>query len=476
MLRLLVPLHRWLGVAFSLPLAMWFATGMVMHFVPFPSPLSEAERLTGRDDLDLARVAHGPAEAVAAAGSRSATRVRLIERAGGPIYLVATPSDVKAVRAGDLADGSLHSGQAALSIAAKHARRRGLDFSRAAVAGLADYDQWTMSGEYDPHRPLYRVAVNDDSATDLYVSSRTGELVLETTRDNLGWNYLGSVAHWIYFVGLRSHAAAWRMLLWWLSFLALVGVVAGAVIGPLRFRIEGGRMVSPFRGWHAAHHWLGLISVPFVFTWMFSGWLSLDDGTLFSSGKPTLAEAQALTGMPGWDALPPDEIHRLSARISEVEWFAFGGRIFRRERDSFGRWHLAGVGSNDGFAGTRREFLRRDEIDAAVGLLGQTCGGAFPVSGDDNYAAAVPGTRLFRVVCGDAWFQIDGSDGAVLEKLDTSSRRRRWLYAGLHRLDFPFVRTRPALRTALIVVLGTCGFIFSLTGMVIAWRRISLRS
>src|SRR5262249_61931836 len=128
-------------------------------------------------------------------------------------------------------------------VAVDDAGRRHRDGSRAAVLGVESYDQWTMSAAYDPHRPLYRIALNDDAGTEVYVSSTTGEVVLETMRFVRGWNYLGSVAHWIYFTGLRSHAAAWNVLLWSLSFLALIGVVAGAIVGPLRLKIEPRRLV-----------------------------------------------------------------------------------------------------------------------------------------------------------------------------------------------------------------------------------------
>jgi hypothetical protein len=36
-MRTLAALHRWWGVAFCLLFAMWFASGIVMHFVPFPA-------------------------------------------------------------------------------------------------------------------------------------------------------------------------------------------------------------------------------------------------------------------------------------------------------------------------------------------------------------------------------------------------------------------------------------------------------
>jgi uncharacterized iron-regulated membrane protein len=52
-MRTLVLLHRWLGIAFCLLFAMWFATGMVMHFVPFPA-LTEAERVGGSRYFPLA--------------------------------------------------------------------------------------------------------------------------------------------------------------------------------------------------------------------------------------------------------------------------------------------------------------------------------------------------------------------------------------------------------------------------------------
>ena len=69
MMHALVVLHRWLGVAFCLLFAMWFASGIVMHFVPFPS-LAEAERIAGLPVIDLPAVRHGPAEAVAVSGTQ----------------------------------------------------------------------------------------------------------------------------------------------------------------------------------------------------------------------------------------------------------------------------------------------------------------------------------------------------------------------------------------------------------------------
>ena len=53
-MRLLVLFHRWWGVAFCPVFAMWFASGIVMHFVPFPSRDTAPHAADGRR-FDLSR-------------------------------------------------------------------------------------------------------------------------------------------------------------------------------------------------------------------------------------------------------------------------------------------------------------------------------------------------------------------------------------------------------------------------------------
>jgi hypothetical protein len=470
-MRALILLHRWLSVAFCLLFAMWFASGIVMHFVPFPA-LADTKRFAGLAPIDLTSVEHGPVDALESSGIRDAVRIRLIQRSDGPVYLVLGSTRTAALDAADLSDAAVHSQRLALAIATDYAAHRQWDASAAEIFGPTAYDQWTVPNGFDRHRPLYRITLNDDRGTELYVSTTTGEVVLDTTSRERAWNYVGSIAHWIYPTTLRDHPAAWSRLLWWLSFLALIGASAGAAIGMLRLGANGSCVASPYRGWQAWHHWLGLCCMPFVLTWMFSGWLSMDSGALFSTGNATGAEAASIAGMPVLTVMPLDEIQRLPAAVREVEWFAFGGRIYRRERVSINRQQLFVAGAEDGATG--RAFLRQDEIDAAMGHLGRSCDASRVVSPDDDYAVGsnTPGAPVFRVVCGDEWFHIDASNGALLGKLDSSQRAYRWLYGALHTFDLPVLMARPALRTTLIVALCGCGFVFSLTGVVIAWRRL----
>jgi hypothetical protein len=193
---LLATLHRWWGVAFCLLFAMWFASGIVMHFVPFP------ERSEGAvtAEIDAAR---GRAERI-------------------------------------------------------------------------DYDQWTVSGDYNRDRPLDRIVLNDAAGTEVYLSS-TGTVVLTITRSTRVTNYLGSIPHWIYPAPLRHHAHVWRALVWWLSLLGTIGAVIGVVIGLVKLAVAIRDKAWPYQGLQALHHALGLIFAPFILAWIFSGFLSLGD-------------------------------------------------------------------------------------------------------------------------------------------------------------------------------------------------------
>ena len=472
-MRALILVHRWLGVAFCLVFAMWFATGIVMHFIPFPQ-LDEAERIAGLASIDAASIRHGPAAAVTASGFKDATRVRLQARADGLVYRVEGASGLRALHAGDLTPAAVQSESLALAIAMGHARQRGLEATSAVFSELAGHDQWTVPNNLDSHRPLYRIALNDEPGTQLYVSSVTGEVVRDTTRRERGWNYAGSVAHWIYPTALRRNWGAWDALVWTLALGALIAATAGAVLGVLRMQAAHGRLVSPYQGWHAWHHWLGLGCMTFALTWIFSGWLSMDHGRLFSIGKPAATESVNFASAAAWEKLSAREISLLPARVREIEWFAFDGRIYRRERLDLTSQRLSLAADATQAPEPGRAFLQPDEVTAAVRRLAANCLPAVAVNVIDDYPvhSAMPNAPVYRSVCGDIWFHVDGASGAMLEKLDASRRAYRWAYGALHTLDFPSLIARPLLRTALIVTLCGLGFAFAVTAMVIAWRRL----
>ncbi|MES2197556.1 MAG: PepSY domain-containing protein [Pseudomonadota bacterium] len=474
-MRALVLLHRWLGIGVCALFAMWFASGIAMLFVAFPS-LTETERVAGLGEIDAPRVRHAVGEAVTASGIADTRRVRLVQRADGPVYVVTGLSRLAAVRADDLSDARVTSTEAARELAPGHAHRGAIKTAGITSQGIASHDQWTVPNGYDPHRPLYRIALNDPAGTELYVSSITGEIVQDTTRHERAWNYFGSVVHWIYPTILRSHWVAWDRTVWTLSLVALIAAMTGVTLGILRLRKTPTGLRTPFRGWHAWHHGLGLISATFVVTWIFSGWLSMDHGRLFSSGQMSDAERATLT--------PPLDMGRLTmaerpmlAGARELEWFGLGGQIYRRDRTGVDSQVISSPGSNNHVSGQARSFLTASDIAIAVMRIAPDCAAPIVVLADDSYPAtsSIPSAPIYRSVCGDVWFHIDGANGAVVERLDSSRRAYRWAFNGLHKFDVPLFVDHPTPRRVMVVSLCLLGFVFSVTGVVVGWRRLRER-
>ncbi|MDA0271908.1 MAG: hypothetical protein O3C68_01480, partial [Proteobacteria bacterium] len=70
------------------------------------------------------------------------------------------------------------------------------------------------------------------------------------------------------------------------------------------------------------------------------------------------------------------------------------------------------------------------------------------------------------------WFHLDLRTGELLNRLTAMGRVQRWLYNGLHSLDFIFlIRNRP-LWDVIVIALSIAGFAFSVASVVIGWRRL----
>ena len=186
--------HRYLGIGLSLAFALWFATGVVMLYAQFPI-LTPAERLAGLPALDPARFSVTPAAAADTAGlSAPPRRIRMGVLLDRPIYYI-LPTGRPWL--GVYADDGRALAAVDTTTAARVARRHApADGPPVLLGVLETIDQWTLTNSLNLHRPLYRFGLNDDGGTELYVSAKTGEMVMRTTRNERLWSWLGTIIHW----------------------------------------------------------------------------------------------------------------------------------------------------------------------------------------------------------------------------------------------------------------------------------------
>lgn len=452
-MRLLVILHRWLGIGLCLFFAMWFASGMVMMFVPFPS-LPEQDRLGFLAPVNSAAIGIAPARAVARCGGVDLAGLRLLSIQGRPAYVChSTSGPATAVYADD--------GTAVTSAVGAGDE----------LAGPFDYDQWVVHQRFDPYRPFYRQQLQDDAGTELYISSRTGEVLQRTTSRQRAWNYAGAVVHWIYPTVLRKDWALWDQTVWWLSLAGIISVLVGLYLGVkafIRARHSGRAMLSPYRGWLRWHHSLGLVVGVMVLSWIVSGWLSMDHGRLFSTPDPTAAQVAAFRGM---------SLAELAAEISRTDLQAVSGAKEISFHAFAGRPFLVSAGSaNPAPPSPVTEVVVAEAVRHAwpnVGIIAITT-----VPENDTYTSLREGSLprgSLRIELNDgrgSWIHVHPDTGEILSVMDRSRRAYRWLYNGLHSLDFPGLVDRRALWISVMSVLLLSGLVFSGTGVVLAVRHL----
>jgi hypothetical protein len=470
--------HRWLGIVLGLSFALWFASGTILSFVPFPS-LEARERISRSEAVDLDKVRVSPAAALAAAGTAPVAHLRLISVAGHPRYvfsLVGHP----------IMSVSAESGQALAPVSANTARVVAAQFSGERISlidGPFDYDQWTVHERYGPYRPFYKMTLDDAADTCIYVSLRSGEIVQRTRRTERAWNWVGAVVHWINPTVLRKHQAAWRGTVWSLALIGMILTIAGVWLGVVRY-INLKRLrrpgLSPFAGWLRWHHSIGLFAAAFVLSWISSGWLSLDRGTLFSSDEPTVDQLERLRGVSLADAARDFPVFQLQKLWDprEIEITAMGGHPLLVVRDSGPLFSRLMSADDAGALDTSRVIPDELLLSAAqsawspVGVLG-----IHAIAENDAYrvrSSPLPDTAR-RIVLDDparTWIQIDAASGQVISVTDTSRRLYRWLVDGLHCFDFPLFNRAGPLRHILILLATTTGFLFSCTGVVLGAKRL----
>ncbi|HEY2402415.1 MAG TPA: PepSY domain-containing protein [Steroidobacteraceae bacterium] len=469
--RGLVWFHRWAGIVLGLLFVTWFVSAVVLVYVPFPS-LSNHDRLVNSEPIDGSRLTRGPQWAAnAIPGVES---LQLISVAGRPTYLafradappVALPADERPIP-------GLFTVQTAKVVAERFGHTPWLR-----VSGPIQYDQWIVHQRFDPYRPFYRVRLTDTDETDLYVSARTGQVLQRTRGTERAWNWCGAVLDWLYFTPLRQNWDAWNQTVWWLSLAGLLTSLAGTWLGIDRFvriRARSPSKWSPFRGWMRWHHVLGLFASAIVLVWIFSGWLSMDHGRLFSMGKPTAEAAIRLQGIPLSEVVRdvPDAFLSRLEPASEIRFGAVAGRPFLSTRGgpqaaSHILWLERGSPVTTAIprslllAGLQAAWPQESLIEGAV------TGPDFYATAESLDNAAVPfevgGSRL-RVY-------VDSVTGQLLVVMDASRRAYAWVYYALHTFKFPVLFVHSTLRATIEVVLLGFGLAFTCTGIVLGVQRL----
>ena len=490
MKRWLYITHRWIGVGACVLMALWFLSGVVMLYVGYPK-LTPAERLAHLPALALSEGAASPAEALRALGlKRAPEELRLAMVAGEAAYVVREGRDRWHVVP---VAGARPAGDADVLRASRSAQAY-LPGVPVTFLDQVREDAWTHSKALDAHRPLYRFAFDDAEGTQVYVSSRTGEVVRDSTRLERNWNWVGAWLHWLYMFRGNWFDPAWHDIVVWSSLIATAGSVVGLWIGVLRWRFraayKGSASHSPYREpWMWWHHVLGLVFSLATIFWIFSGLMSMNPWKVFATPGAKPADVAAFRGGTldaSRFALPPAAaLGQLKAGlgdVKELEFTWFDGKPWIIGREAGGGMRL--VEAREGATPVVSFDTDAVAVAAARLLPGERVARTSMLAEYDNwYLQRATHTMLghverplpvLRIEFADphaTMFHVDPRTGAVLGRVDDLGRWKRWLFAALHSWDLKGLVDRRPLWDILMIGFSIGGFALCVTSIVIGWRR-----
>ena len=499
--RSLIFVHRWLGVALSLVFLLWFVSGIVMMYWGFPS-VGPGDRLQRAPTLVPERIAVSAEQAYAVLKRDGPpTQVRLTSFDGRPVFRFASGGRGGPGRGRGgggvsvFADDGGEVGEVNDAMVDRAAARwAGRPAREADKALVEEVDQWTVGGAGRGQRPLYKYSWPDGQQA--YVSGVTADVVQYTTTSSRFWAYLGAIPHWLYFTPLRKNAREWFSFVVWSSLIGTIAALMGVVIAVWmysprqRYRHAGRPTSIPYKGWKRWHTITGLIFGLVTTTWAFSGLLSMGPFPIMqrlseltvpaadaSGGAADVDLQPALRGgtlplstyAPKPPAMALASVHEFQAR--DLDYVSYDGEPLYLATNGRGETRVIPVQGEPMPGFDTDELMRRLREQAGDSLAELRLMHEY-----DAYYLDRRGRRPLPVIyvrMKDAVasrYYIDPNTATVVESYNSGEWVSRWLYHGLHSLDFPWLYKYRPLWDVVVISLMLGGTAICVTSLMLAWR------
>jgi uncharacterized iron-regulated membrane protein len=496
--KILILVHRYLGTALCLLFLMWFLTGIGMIYSRGMPRLTAQARLARLPVLDLARIRITPSEAVERAElGVDPERAQMLMVMDRPAYRF----DGQVTVFADTGEVLEEIGPAEATTIAS--RFMNVPEDKVHYMDLITKpDQWTLT--QGRRMPLHKLSIDDDSHTELYVSPRSAEVTVLTTRGSRALAWVSTIPHWLYFAALRSNTDLWWNVVVWSSGTGCVLALLGIVLGIVQFRYR--RPVKlPYSGLMKWHYALGLFFGVLTLTWVFSGMLSMEpwrwteqDEVLGDVEQVFTGGALDLSQFPAVDTAAWKRVFG-ERPLKEVQFARIQGDAYYVVRSAPDNAPLLGApdGGHQPYYVSRNSDSERLVVAAnplairsaafTADSITNTLKAAIPNAGIvesqllteyDSYYYSRDGEvqlPVVRVKFDDpakTWVYIDPQVNQVVAQVQRNNRIERWLYNGLHSLDFSFWYYKRPLWDIGVIILSLGGAALSGIGAMMGVKRI----
>ena len=365
----------------------------------------------------------------------------------------------------------------------------GRPLSEATKQTVEEVDQWTVGMRNA--LPLQKYSFADGQQ--VYLDADTAEVRQYTTTSSRIWAYLGAIPHWLYFTPLRKHQPEWFTFVVWSSLIGTITSLLGVVIAiwmlspRKRYRNAGAPTMIPYRGWKRWHTIIGLFFGVITVTWAFSGLLSMgpfpitDKLTELTVPTPPASRPNLAAALRGRGNAALSEYEEKGPRaaiesvrhfgVKELEFSSFAGQPIYLATNGDGETHIVPVRGPPRSSFDVEEVMRvvRDAASANLADLRVL----------QNYDAYYLDRRRqspLPVVYAElndpvrTRYYIDPKTARIVGNYNTRNWVSRWLYHGLHSLDFPWLYNYRPLWDIVVITLMLGGTAICVTSLLLAWR------
>lgn len=471
--KIVYGLHRILGTVFSILFVMWFISGFVLiyHYFPGvvqPDRMARMDSLCSSDNLP-------PIEDYSFANVRN-IKIELNSNIGEPHFFVTSSDTLTRVAVGGrLTKKELMGKEQWCQYA-----NRWCDARIARIDTLYDLEQWIPFSRLRAEFPIYKFYFCDNARHQLYTSSRTGEVLQFTDKGSRFWSWVGAIPHWVYFTRIRQDADLWKAIVIPLAGTGTLMCLLGIILGIRSFRVyhkAKKKFGTPYRKFdYKWHHLLGSVFGLFVFTYIFSGMMSLQKVPqwLVKTHNKDIATAVADDSMPMEASRYKLDYRRIidtySGRVKSIEWAGFGDMpVYKAFID--GEVMLFDASADT----VGRLLLDKNRVEARMKELHTEPFTVELMNEYDNYYVnqrrQLP-LPVYKVTVND----MDGNihyvnpETGEITNYNSNTRLRKWLYQGIHCFKIKFLVERPWLWNIIVWTTMIGGLLVSVTGVMLSIR------
>lgn len=463
--------HRILGTILSILFVVWFLSGFVMIYHTFPR-VSNIDRYAHMDILPPNILFPDSAVKCLPEGSIF-FKLSLRSYAGKPFFETMSKEGTTQISADSGAVSNKIEITPSFPQIEKYAKKW-CNADIVKVDTLRELEQWIPFSYLKKDFPIYKFYFGDQDKHQLYITSQTGDALQFTNKDNRFWSWLGAIPHWVYFTSLRQNTKLWTNVITCLSGIGCIICIAGIIIGIRAYIIQYRKKKewgSPYRKFaYKWHHVMGFVFGIFVFTFTFSGMMSLNDvpDWIAKVHNPSIEESMLLPYpviLQDYKLNVQKVVEAYSGEIKSIEWAYFGQKPLYKA--IVGKKLLTIDASEDSL-----KLLNLKEPDIKTNLT-QVHSEPMKISlmnEYDNYYVGLTDhlpLPVYKVEVADAdnsTYYINPKNGNV-RYFNTNSKVHKWTYQAFHSYKTGFFAKHPILWNIAMWITLIGGTFVSITGV-----------